>query len=200
MPGYFDTPFGDAETTGFFGGYRRPTPLPPQAATDDATVPVADGTGSDGAGAAQPRTAVAVNLRGLAGPTYLDSEFADRLHRFEQYASGHGVQPKYINGYRSPEYQAYLRATGQGTTPAQRSLHSAGLAVDVQYRKQSPEEQKILRDAAAQAGLGWGGNFRNPGADVNHFYFDPGGDRQALIDNFSEQIDRLQSRQQGDTP
>jgi hypothetical protein len=201
MPGYFSSPFGDAETTGFFGGYRRPTPLLPENATDDpAVVPVADSGGADGTGPAGARTAVRVNLRGLSDPTYLDSEFADRLNRFEQYASDHGVQPTYISGYRSSDDQAALRATGQGTTPAQHSLHSAGLAVDVQYRKKLPEEQQILRQAAAQAGLDWGGKFRNPGADVNHFYFDPGGDRQALIDNFSVQVHRLQSNQQGAAP
>lgn len=98
-------------------------------------------------------------MPGLPDPTYLDAGFADRLKRFDKYANDRGVQPQYISGYRTPEQQDAIRNSGQGITPAQRSLHSAGLAADVQLRGKSAEEQQILRDAATQAGLSWGGMF-----------------------------------------
>jgi uncharacterized protein YcbK (DUF882 family) len=129
------------------------------------------------------------------GPTYLDAEFADRLSKFEQYARENGVSFNYSSGYRTPEHQDEIRTRGEGTTPARKSLHSAGLAVDIdRFDKLSPRDQKILRDAAARAGLSWGGVFRNPKPDPGHFFFDPRTDRQVLIDNFAKEIQRLRSQ------
>jgi hypothetical protein len=50
-------------------------------------------------------------------------------------------------------------------------------------------------NAAERAGLAWGGML-SP-YDPVHFYFDPmpGQDRTELINNFGEQVRRLQSRQ-----
>jgi len=60
----------------------------------------------------------------------------------------------------------------------------------VRYLTLPPDQQLIIRNAAAGAGLSWGGNFTTP--DPVHFYFDPGGNRTMLINNFTGQVQILQ--------
>ncbi|MGE5151959.1 MAG: hypothetical protein ACM3II_17720 [Rhodospirillaceae bacterium] len=136
------------------------------------------------------RTAVAVNLPGVPETTYLDSEFAPKIDAFIKYAREAGHELRFTSAYRTPEKQQYMIDHHIGTTPAPNSLHKAGLAVDVDFPKES---QSIIRNAAERAGLSWGGAFSDP----VHFYFDPipGQDRTDLINNFGEQVRRLQSRQ-----
>lgn len=60
------------------------------------------------------------------------------------------------------------------------SLHEAGFAIDINYSSlrdiprglTGNQQRQIIRDAATQAGISWGGNFRR--ADPPHFYVDPG--------------------------
>jgi len=133
------------------------------------------------------RTAVAVDLPGQPG-TYLDSEFAPKVDAFVQYAreAGHDIQLS--SGYRTQAEQDEL-----SLMPAEQSLHSAGLAVDVNNFDRLPDATQLaIRQAAERAGLSWGGSF----GDKRHFFIDPipGQDRTQLIANFAEQVRRLQSR------
>jgi RHS repeat-associated protein len=113
-----------------------------------------------------------------AGWTLLDERFAPVVEDFFETANELGVQDLARTpgrtGFRSTKQQQDLRrnrkATG-ATTPAEVSLHEAGFAIDVNYRNRSAAEQKAIRDAAAAAGLGWGGNF--PRKDDVHFFMDP---------------------------
>jgi len=145
--------------------------------------------GPDSFDAVNPRAAVEVTLNGL-GNAYLDSEFARMVENFEELASSDGVTIRFLSGYRTPAYQQYMRENGIGRTPATNSLHSAGLAVDVNLENVSDDEFGIIRDAAEAAGLSWGGSFNDP--DRPHFYYDPGGDRPALIAHFGSEVERLQ--------
>lgn len=74
--------------------------------------------------------------------------------------------------------------SGANFTPAEHSLHSAGLAVDVDFKNSGPETRKVLLEAARNAGLNWGGSYR----DLNHFDYNPGGNPETLIRNFGEAI------------
>jgi hypothetical protein len=139
------------------------------------------------------RHAAAVNLRGL-GRTYLDAEFADRVAAFDHLAQEGGVTLQYLSGYRTQNYQDTLHTDPQAITPAKLSLHSAGLAVDIDWNSLNAGQQGVVLEAAKQAGLQWGGIFHAQ-SDPRHFYYDPGGNRQQLIDNFTESLKRLQSGQ-----
>jgi hypothetical protein len=89
-----------------------------------------------------------------------------------------------------------MRAHGIGTTPARNSLHEAGWAVDVDLPK-DPKQRAAVNEAAAAAGLRWGGAFRKP--DPVHYYVDPDPrHRSALIDSFTGRVKGLQSG--GPTP
>ena len=162
----------------------------------DALPPTFLGQQSETAPATGRRTAVAVDLPGRAG-AYLDSEFAPKVDAFIRYAREAGHDITFSSADRTQERQDQIRNSGEGTTPAEQSLHSAGLAVDVdQFVKFPAAKQLAIRNAAERAGLSWGGTFR-PKADTIHFYLDaiPGQDRTELINNFAEQVRRLKSRQ-----
>lgn len=47
----------------------------------------------------------------------------------------------------------------------------------------------IIREAAAKAGLSWGGNFKD--TDPPHFYKDPGTSRDTLIKNAMDSYKKL---------
>jgi D-alanyl-D-alanine carboxypeptidase-like protein len=104
-----------------------------------------------------------------------------------------GIGNQWTNGggYRTPEKQKFMVDNNIGITPASNSLHKAGLAVDVNFPK---EAQSVIRNAAERAGLSWGGTFTP--TDPVHFYFDPipNQDRTELINYFTEQVRRIQSR------
>jgi hypothetical protein len=157
-----------------------PPPVPSQAPAQE-TVPSSEG-----------RTAVAVDLPGRPG-SYLDGEFAPKVDAFIRYAREAGHDITFSSADRTQEKQDEIRRSGTGTTPAEQSLHSAGLAVDVDKFVQFPEAKKLaIRNAAERAGLSWGGTFSDP----IHFYFDPipGQDRTALINNFAEQVRLLKAK------
>ena len=99
------------------------------------------------------RTAVAVDLPGVPETTYLDSEFAPKIDAFIKYALEAGHELRFTSAYRTPEKQQYMIDHRIGTTPAPNSVHKAGLAVDVDFPKES---QSIIRNAAERAGLSWG--------------------------------------------
>ena len=149
----------------------------------------ATGSNAGSAGPSQPGIVTAV-LPGVGG-TYLDPRFAPKVQAFMDNARNNGVDLQFDSAYRSPEAQTDIRKShGYAYPPAQKSLHSAGLAVDVQYGGLPTAQQQVIRDAAAEAGLSWGGRFNDPG----HFYLDPGGDRQAAIDDFTARIRDIEAR------
>lgn len=136
---------------------------------------------------------VKVNLNGK-GDTYLDKDFKVNVDTFIDEASKNGVTLKFNSAYRSPKYQKGLKGDPTAITPATNSLHSAGLAVDVNYASLSnirggltgDQQRTIIRNAASAAGLSWGGNFKTP--DVPHFYIDPGTSRVDLINNATNSL------------
>jgi hypothetical protein len=141
--------------------------------------------------AAGGRTAVRVDLPGRPG-SYLDSEFAPKVDAFVRYAREAGHDITLSSADRTQDKQDQIRKSGKGMMPAKQSLHSAGLAVDVDQFDTFPNAKKLaVRQAAERAGLSWGGVF----GDDRHFFIDPipGQDRTKLIDNFGEQVRRLQS-------
>jgi hypothetical protein len=145
------------------------------------------------------RTAVIRNLPGW-GQTYLDSEFAPKVDAFIQNARDSGVELRFTSGYRTPERQKELRdaylangsnGTGIVAAPAEKSRHSTGLAVDVNYSDygNAPATQKIIRDAAQKAGLSWGGAYGDP---VHFEYIPPDFDFDRYVENFSKQVKSMQ--------
>ena len=139
---------------------------------------------------------VEVNLPGL-GKTFLDAEMAIKVKAWIQAAQAKGVDLHFNSAYRDQARQSSLRHDPRAITPAERSLHSAGLAVDVQYSSlrhrrggmTADQQRTVIRETAAQAGLKWGGDFKKK--DPPHFYLEPAGDRQALIDRAARQVEAL---------
>ena len=60
------------------------------------------------------------------------------------------------------------------------SLHMAGFAFDISWRRLTPDQQLGVLMNAEAAGLSWGGEL--PKVDVVHFYHDPGGREQLIKD------------------
>lgn len=177
------------------------------------------GSGVGGARQTPPSgQAVAVRLRGLGKLTYLDSTFAPRVAMFDRLAQEGGVVLQYTSGYRDQATQDKLKTDPTATTPAEFSLHSAGLAVDIanlykipqphgtpekskmeQWEAWSNDKKKVILDAARQAGLRWGGVFRGPkGPDPFHFDYGSLGNHKQLIDNFAESVSALEAGKQKD--
>jgi hypothetical protein len=166
-----------------------PPPTPPTPTMLDQMPPVEAPPATGG------RTAVRVDLPGRPG-SYLDSEFAPKVDAFVRYAREAGHDITFSSADRTQAKQDDIIRSGTGTTPAEQSLHSAGLAVDVDQFVNFPAAKKLaIRNAAERAGLSWGGTWPKP--DTIHFYLDPipGQDRTDLINNFADQVRRLQSRQ-----
>ncbi|MEY4588852.1 MAG: hypothetical protein RL497_928 [Pseudomonadota bacterium] len=136
-----------------------------------------------------------VTLPGL-GKTYLDDSFTPKINSFIANSSAKGVNLQFTSAYRSIEKQQSLKNDPKAITPATRSLHSAGFAVDVNYSGlknqkgglSADAQRAIIREAANAAGLSWGGNFK-PKDDV-HFYSDPG-NRDELIQSASQKYNDL---------
>jgi D-alanyl-D-alanine dipeptidase len=177
----------------------------PTEAKGETAVATGTSTAAPAAGAAavtaatekgKERKMVEVDLPGL-GKTYLDSEMATKVTAWIAAASEKGVELKFNSAYRDQEKQSSLKDDPKAITPADLSLHSAGLAVDVNYSslKSVPkgltgdEQRKIIRETAAEQGLKWGGDFTKK--DPPHFYFEPAGDRQKLIDAAAGQVNDL---------
>lgn len=138
------------------------------------------------------------NLPGV-GPTYLNPDFANRVGQFIGNAKKRGVDVQFTSGYRTQARQDGLHNDPTATTPAKNSLHSAGRGADIELPSLANGQvdraalNALVADAAA-AGLSWGGHFKNPAPDPRHFYYDPGGDRQTLINQFSQGINRLKNQ------
>ncbi len=162
------------------------TDSPQAASSDRANQP------QSAASQAPETQLVPVNLPGI-GDTYLDKSMAPRVEKFISEASAHGVNLHFNSAYRTPEHQAALRNDPNAITPADNSLHSAGFAVDVNYSSLPTSQQTVIRNAAAAAGLNWGGNFRS--SDPPHFYIDPPVDRATAIANATKQYADEQARQ-----
>lgn len=138
---------------------------------------------------------VEVNLPGL-GKTFLDAEMATKVKAWIRAAHAKGVDLHFNSAYRDQAKQSSLRHDPKAITPTERSLHSAGLAVDVQYSSlrnrpgmTARQQRTVIRETAAQAGLKWGGDFKKK--DPPHFCMEPAGDRQALIDKAAKQVEAL---------
>lgn len=131
---------------------------------------------------------VPVTLPGL-GCTYLDQSMVPKVSAFIANAEAHGVSLHFNSAFRTPEHQERLRHDPNAITPATHSLHSAGFAVDVNYSTVSEEQREVIRTAARDAGLQWGGNFHR--RDPPHFYADPPIDRSAAIANATRQYNEL---------
>lgn len=112
-------------------------------------------------------------LPGL-GRAYVDSELYPSLQQWIEYNRNHGFNVTFTEAFRTSEYQAGLQSNSNAITPAKpgTSLHEAGFAVDISWRRLPRAQQAEVVRNAALAGLSWGGNFRKP--DQVHFYVDPG--------------------------
>ena len=140
-----------------------------------------------------------VTLNGL-GDTYLDKDIAADVVSFEKEAKDKGITLVFNSAYRTPEKQESLKDDASAITPADKSLHSAGLAVDVNYSslKDIPggltgdQQRTKIREAATKAGLNWGGNFKD--TDPPHFYKDPGTSRDTLIKNATDSYTNLKGK------
>lgn len=129
-----------------------------------------------------------VDLPGL-GSTYLDQNFATHVDQFISNAAANGVNLHFNSAYRTPAHQAALHNDPAAITPADTSLHSAGFAVDVNYSTLSTADQAVIRQAASDAGLSWGGSFHTP--DPPHFYMDPPVDRATAVSNATQQYNQM---------
>jgi hypothetical protein len=145
----------------------------------------ANGTGSSNTTVDTSQTQlVPATLPGL-GETFLDQSMVPKVDAFIANAAAHGVALHFNSAYRTPEHQAALHHDSNAVTPADQSLHSAGFAVDVNYSSLPADQREVIRNAAASAGLSWGGDFRT--ADPPHFYVEPPIDRAAAIANAARQ-------------
>ncbi|MGH9783852.1 MAG: RHS repeat-associated core domain-containing protein, partial [Terriglobia bacterium] len=103
---------------------------------------------------------IPVDLPGL-GRSYLDDAFAPLVQDFIENARRRGLIPTFNSAYRTPERQRALEKDPDAITPAVESLHSCGFAVDVNYSSLPNDSlRRRLREAAREAGLDWGGDFR----------------------------------------
>ena len=134
---------------------------------------------------------VPVTLSGM-GHTYLDQSMVPKVNAFIANAQAHGVSLHFNSAFRTPEHQERLHHDPNAITPATHSLHSAGFAVDVNYSTVSEAQREIIRTAAHDAGLSWGGNFHR--RDPPHFYADPPIDRNTAIANATRQYNELTGR------
>lgn len=144
-----------------------------------------------------PRAAVAVSLRGL-GATYLDAQFATMVQQFDRNLQQDGIVVRFTSGYRSDEAQGALRGDPSAIAPARYSLHSSGLAIDIDFKRFDGVRQAQILEDARDAGLTWGGSFRRQ--DVVHFFYDPYPGltpaqaiiaRQQLAHNFALAVEEL---------
>ncbi len=78
----------------------------------------------------------------------IDPALLDQLHLL-RLSTGSTAPFQVISGYRSPQTNAALRASGGGQ--ASRSLHMQGRAIDVRL---ADVRSAVLRDAALELGLG----------------------------------------------
>jgi uncharacterized Zn-binding protein involved in type VI secretion len=131
---------------------------------------------------------VRVTLPGLGG-TYLDASFKPHVEQFISNAAAHGVHLHFNSAYRSPQHQAALHNDPNAITPATKSLHSCGFAVDVNYSTLPESQRAVIRQAAKDAELKWGGHFHHP--DPPHFYMDPPIDRETAIENATRQYNEM---------
>jgi D-alanyl-D-alanine dipeptidase len=139
------------------------------------------------------------------GTTYLDSHFLPMVQRFISEARTRGVNLTFNEAFRPSGYQAILRGDPAAITPAAAgsSLHEAGFAVDVNFDSlrnipggmTGDQQRQAILAAATAAQLSWGGQFVHPGPDRPHFYYDPGGDRQALVRQAQADYRRITGRQ-----
>jgi RHS repeat-associated protein len=117
------------------------------------------------------------NLPGL-GDTFLDDSFEPLVQDFMRRNAESGVDVTFTEAFRTTEYQRGLGENPNATTPAQpgTSLHEAGFAFDISWRRIPRNQRSQVVQNAKDAGLRWGGDFRQP--DVVHFYKEvPGGRR-----------------------
>ena len=122
---------------------------------------------------------VSVRLPGL-GNTYIDSSMVGPINDFMDNVARAGVDVSFSSAFRTTERQMRLNSSNS-TTPATAgtSLHEAGYAVDIHWRQIPASERQTVVDAAADAGLFWGGHFKH--RDPVHFYMNPHGRRSRAI-------------------
>ena len=161
------------------------------------TAAVAGMTGKDAQAAVDAAVVAVVNnflihykLKGMSA-AYVDDQFASKLEKWIQAAKAQGVDITFNEAFRTTDSQAGLANNPNAITPAPAgsSLHEAGFAVDVNFKslKDIPggltgdQQRKIILDAANDAGLSWGGTFSKK-PDYPHFYYDPGGRTQKIVD------------------
>lgn len=119
---------------------------------------------------------VQVTLPGL-GEAYLDSSMIGIVNFFVFNAKEYGINVTFSGAFRDTEKQSTLN-NSNSTTPGN-SLHEAGYAVDINWRRIPENSRGLVVDAAAHAGLSWGGDFNKP--DPVHFYMNPEGSRPDAI-------------------
>jgi len=141
---------------------------------------------------------VPATLPGI-GQTYLDQSMVPKVNAFIANAAAHGVDLHFNSVFRTPDSQERLHHDPNAITPAEHSLHSAGFAVDVNYSTITSEAQReIIRTAAHDAGLKWGGNFQH--RDPPHFYAEPPIDRNTVIANATRQYNEMTGHHQAPVP
>ncbi|HXD35255.1 MAG TPA: XVIPCD domain-containing protein [Rhodanobacter sp.] len=140
---------------------------------------------------------VPVTLPGM-GHTYLDQSMVPKVNAFIANAQAHGVSLHFNSAFRTPEHQERLHHDPNAITPATHSLHSAGFAVDMNYSTVNEAQREIIRTAAHDAGLSWGGNFHR--SDPPHFYADPPIDRNTAIANATRQYNELTGEHRSPAP
>jgi len=107
-------------------------------------------------------------------------------------AQSDNIPLRFRYAYRDQAEQERLKHDPSAITPADKSLHSTGNAVDAYVKKLPPAMlSKLVSDAAA-AGISWGGLFSTP--DEPHFHVDPGGNRAQRINAFSQAVQALKDQ------
>jgi RHS repeat-associated protein len=119
-------------------------------------------------------------LPGL-GNVYMDDQLFPLVERWIYLNQMTGIDAVFTEAFRTTAYQAGLQSNSNAITPAKAgsSLHEAGFAVDISWRRLSAEQQAEVVLNAETAGLSWGGYFgKKP--DRVHFYHDPGNRRSRI--------------------
>jgi RHS repeat-associated protein len=124
---------------------------------------------------------IPVGLPGVNGVinTFLNTNFSVCVNGFIQLCSSWGINIQVTSAYRSPAYENVLAQTNPLAQGVQYSLHSCGLAIDINWNGIAAQDRDWVLWAAEQAGLSWGGTFTPP--DPVHFYQNPPTDRATAV-------------------
>jgi hypothetical protein len=88
-----------------------------------------------------------------------------------------GANVMLTEAFRTTAGQAKVEGNKYGGAAPGQSLHEAGYAIDINWKKLTPAQQRLAVEIAPKYGFQWGGNLKMKSSqkepDRLHFYMDP---------------------------